>query len=61
VQLCDKDLGSCKTLAGPSTSRVLQCLVDPNKPARIYALVIGSKVFHSDDGAPNWELGVGGL
>ncbi len=61
VHVCDADAAACTTLKGPSPARVIQCLVDPKNTARLYVLVSGSEVYHSDDSGKSWELVAGGI
>lgn len=56
LHVCDADAASCATIAGPPGKVTLQCLVDAAKTARMYVLVSGSVVYHSDDAGKTWEL-----
>jgi len=60
LHVCDGDAGSCQTIAGPGGQRVLQCLVDPANVERMYVLLAGSAIHHSDDGGKTWALIVAG-
>ncbi len=57
IHLCDAALAGCDTVAGPSGAPVLHLL---GAPDHLFALVQGSKVFHTEDAGAHWTLVVDG-
>ena len=55
MMMCDANAADCQVLIVPTSATIVQCLVDPDEPTRMFILASGSKLFHSDDDGATWE------